>query len=125
MNIPKINQYVPEASKSFNVKRFALSLILAISFFLYSLHAFDGYSSIGLTWPFVIAFVSYGCTGYAFDEYRYNKGKEIFREKLHEMELKTLVALTTSPEMTKDECDVVIHHLNSNHPGWSLSDIST
>lgn len=122
MNLPKFVHYVPEASRSFKIKRFALSLILALSFFLYSMHAFHGNT---LIWSLVIAFVGYGCTGYAFDEYRYNKGKEIFREKHYEMDLKTLTTLITSPELTKDELDVVIHHLNSNHPGWSLSDRST
>jgi hypothetical protein len=73
-----------------------------------------------MTWPFFIAFVCYGCSGIAIDEYRSNQAKKMYKEKLQEVDLSFLVQLGSSPEITEEERSLIIEHLNATNPGWSL-----
>lgn len=121
MNIPKINDFLPNNPKKYIALRIALSISLGATFIIWYMNMVHNNSFIALTWPFFIAFVCYGCTGIAIDEYRNNLAKKMYKEKLQEVELSFLVQLASSPEMTKDERSLIIEHLNATNPGWSLS----
>lgn len=120
MNIPKINDFLPNNPKKYIALRLALSISLGAGFIVWYMSMVHNNSFIALTWPFFTAFVCYGCTGIAIDEFRYNQAKRKYKEKLQEVELSLLVELASSPEMTKDERSLIIEHLNATNPGWSI-----
>lgn len=121
MHIPKISHFLPSEPKKFIALRLALAISLGAGFLGWYMSIVHFNSFISLTWPFFIAFVCYKCTGIFIDEYRYNQAKRDFKEKLPDADYSLLVKISASPEMTKDERDAIIGHLNKSCPGWSLA----
>lgn len=120
MNIPKISDFLPSNPKKYIALRLALSISLGATFIIWCMSMFNNISFIALTWPFFIAFVCYKCTGIGIDIYQISQAEEMFKEKLLEIDTSILIQLSASPEMTRDERSLIIEHLNTTNPGWSL-----
>ncbi|WP_445769009.1 hypothetical protein [Rheinheimera sp.] len=120
MKIPKIVDHIATPMNTYKTPRLVISIALALTLFIFTFTVFKTLNFTVITMPPVAAWIAYCCLGIAIDEFRYNKARKLFQRHLSDIDVALLSKFATSPEMTKDERNLIIEHLNVTNPGWSV-----